>query len=461
MFGGLKKPLKRDTHVSKPAPVTRVHHPNIWQRQKVFIISFAFLATLALMIAGLWLWAWYGSLEESVPGMGQMVPEAKMRRIAAPISGVVTKVHVRENQEVKKGQVLMELDPETTRAETAGVEEQLSLLNDEANALRAAVANGGYNSQGSINTVQDAWLSATREAYRAQEAEARIVIERSQHNLKQAMERENQAREVLKASEQLLVNYERLHNEGGLSGKEYQEFLQRVNAQRGELLALSEGVKVAQAELAQAKERPSQLSGGYQRDLLTRLSEHQLNIARLRTDREKTTILLAHQTIVSPVDGVVHEQIVRGPGDVVSAGQPVISIVPSGTKMVAEVRVTNRDLSYIHLGQRAALRLDAFPYQHFGRLYGTVEAISPSTVEAAQPQPNSAVQAPMQSAMPFYVITIRPDKSIMTYQGKSYPIRSGMTVSADLITRKKNIFSFFSEPIQFHIDKAFRDPTNR
>ncbi|WP_241364842.1 hypothetical protein, partial [Escherichia coli] len=62
---------------------------------------------------------------------------------------------------------------------------------------------------------------------------------------------------------------------------------------------------------------------------------------------------------------------------------------------------------------------------------------------------------------PFFSVRIKPEKKQLVKDGKIYPLKSGMTVSADIITREKNILSFFTEPFHSHIDKAFRDPSNR
>ena len=66
--------------------------------------------------------------------------------------------------------------------------------------------------------------------------------------------------------------------------------------------------------------------------------------------------------ILSPIDGTVHQQSVHGSTDVVKAGEALISIVPDDVRLVAEIKVTNQDLSYIQRGQKAAMRLDAYPF---------------------------------------------------------------------------------------------------
>jgi len=140
---------------------------------------------------------------------------------------------------------------------------------------------------------------------------------------------------------------------------------------------------------------------------------------------------MKHLVIKAPIDGIVNEQVVKGAGEVVNQGEVLLSLVPKNTKMIAEVKVTNKDLAYIHPGQRTALRIDALPYTKFGRLFGKVIAISPSTQQDKE-------------GKIFYIIRIKPDKDSMTSEaGVNYPLRAGMTLTADIITREKKYTQLF------------------
>lgn len=443
---------------------TRLARTTGWPQKRVLLLSFGFFLAVAIGLMALGVWAWVGNLEESVPGIGQLVPEGKLRRVMSPIHGMVVKVHVHENQVVKAGQVLVELDPQATEIEESAFETQLAQLEEEANALWAASASHNAPVAGqSFGTIQRAWIDASRQAYEAQSTEASMTIAESKHRYQEAVERAKQAKTVLATSEQLLAKYRALYEEGGLAEKDLQEYEQKVEQQRGELAALNEAVQAAKVDMDQARQKPQQVVGTYQKELFDRLAEHERTMSRLRHEIEKSKLTKKHQFIVAPIDGIVNEQVVRGPGDVVAPGQVLISLVPSNAKLVAEVRVSNRDLSYIHLKQRAALRLDAFPYQTFGRLFGVVEAISPYSQNQQPLAESTGTPKPsVPGEQQYYVLTIRPEKLTMSDgRGRTLPMRPGMTLTADIITREKNILSFFTEPIQAQWDKAWRDPTNQ
>ena len=172
-------------------------------------------------------------------------------------------------------------------------------------------------------------------------------------------------------------------------------------------------------------------------------------LAELMTIKQKTDIVTKRHKLVAPVDGVVHELIVKGNGETVEGGDTLLTIVPDGSNVIAEIQVTNRELSYLYEGQKTLLRLDAMPYQKFGKLNGVIMSISPSTVKN-------------QDEIPVYIVRVKPEKQFLySNKGEKHYLQSGMTVAADFITRNKSIIDFIIEPLNFQFDRAFRDPSTR
>ncbi|MDX1918824.1 MAG: HlyD family type I secretion periplasmic adaptor subunit [Candidatus Caenarcaniphilales bacterium] len=412
-------------------------------------LSVAFVGIVMVGFVSLGIWFWFGNLEESVSGIGQIVPEGKLRRVMAPLPGLIENVYVKENQIVHEGDLLMELDPKVTAVRSETYEDQVAKLTSELNALKAAVLSGGIL-EGGLDSMHSEWLAVTRQAYQSRLQAAESDILRNQKTLDLTRANLKKGRDLLKSSEEIFVKYQNMLREGSVSETEFREYEQKVIEQRGEVAALKEEEQVRIHQLAQSKQNLGDIANTYRRELLERLSDVELELSRTKGDSESNQVNQERQFIHAPITGTIHEQEVMGEGEVVNLGDLLLSIVPIDAKLVAEVRVINRDLGYIHLGQKAALRLDALSYQRFGRLDGEVIGISPSTQQD-------------KDGNPFYLVRIRPYKNVLVeqYTGKKYPLRSGMTLGADIITHEKNILSFFTEPISHHFDRAFRDPSNR
>lgn len=410
------------------------------------MLSIGFLGFMLLALAGFLAWSWYGTVEESVPGVGQIIPEGKLRRVMAPASGIVSEIYVNENQHVKAGQKLMVLDPESANIEHNGFQEQLSQLQQESMALQAAAT--GRN-PGRLDPIQQAWLDSTRRSFQSQSQEISMQIEASKHAYQQAQAQQKSYQAIVDSKKQQLGKLRQLYEQGGLPKKDLTDYEQDVELKQGELEATKEIVKTRKAEIEQAESRRRTLSDRYRQDLMGRVLDHTNRMTALRSQLAQAQLTMKRVVIVAPISGTVNEQVVHGKGEVVTGGSAILTIVPDNAGLTAEVKVSNRDLSYIQIGQHVALRMEAFPQQQFGRLWGKVEAISPSSHAD-----NEGHQ--------FFMVKIRPDKTVLKNEaGKSFPLRAGMNVIADIVTREKRIMSFFTESMHERIDNAFREPTTR
>jgi HlyD family type I secretion membrane fusion protein len=419
------------------------------EQMRVLTLSLMLISIPMFLMIGLVVWACDSNLEESIPGMGQLVPEGHIRDVMSPNSGVVRKVYVKANDIVRAGQILMELDPEETAIQSIGLQEQLAYLKEEAVALEAAFQHKGPGGLGT-SLEQKAWLGASQQALSSELEQARHQIRESEYGVKEVQTQIKHTQSILGDLEAQQKRYHSLLAADGIPLVEVRNFDEKVTQSKRELAILKETLQVRKSELEKVKRRPSELVGTYEKDVLGRLSEYRRNIAQLESTKELNDVTMKRTIIRAPISGVIHESSVFGPGDVVPGpSEKLFSIVPEGAKLLAEVKVTNRDFSYIHLKQKAALRLDALPYNHFGRLDGTVQSISPTTMMDPE-------------GHPYYLVRILPDKlGLKDNHGHVHPLRAGMTVTADIVTRDKSIISFFTEPVQDQLDSAFRDPTTR
>jgi multidrug efflux pump subunit AcrA (membrane-fusion protein) len=163
--------------------------------------------------------------------------------------------------------------------------------------------------------------------------------------------------------------------------------------------------------------------------------EQQNRIARLQSEITAAELSLRHTTITTPVSGIVTALDVRSPGAVLEAGQTIASVAPAGARLVVEAQVPNKDIAFIEKGLPARLKFDAFPFQDYGTLDGTVIEVSP----------DAQVDKELGS---FYKVTIAPRKAEIMAKGKSMPLRPGLAVTAEIITERKSILSLILEPFR-------------
>jgi multidrug efflux pump subunit AcrA (membrane-fusion protein) len=192
---------------------------------------------------------------------------------------------------------------------------------------------------------------------------------------------------------------------------------------RTRLSKLREELESSQAQLRQLMvNRP-----------ITETLEQQNKIASLQSEIASAELSLQHTTITAPVAGVVTTLDVRGTGAVLQEGQTIATISPAGARLLVEAQVPNKEIALIEKGMAAKLKFDAFPFQDYGTVDGTVLEIAPD----AQVNKDGAS---------FYKVLIAPERTSVAAKGKEIPLKPGLALTAEIVTERKSILSLILEP---------------
>ena len=100
--------------------------------------------------------------------------------------------------------------------------------------------------------------------------------------------------------------------------------------------------------------------------------------------------------------------------------------------------------AYVHVGQFARLKFSAYDFAIHGSLQGIVTFVSADTITNEEGES-------------FFLVRVKPSKSFLGVKSGELPIKIGMTAEADIITDKKTILSYLTEPVHRGIDKALRE----
>jgi len=163
--------------------------------------------------------------------------------------------------------------------------------------------------------------------------------------------------------------------------------------------------------------------------------EQQNRISRLQSEFAAAELSLQHTTITAPVTGLVTTVDVRSAGVVLLAGQTVATIAPAGARLLVEARVPNKDIGFIEKGLSAKLKFDAFPFQDYGTVAGSVLEVSP----------DAQFDKDLGS---FYKVTIAPEQTAIAAKGKNQPLRPGLTLTAEIVTERKSLLNLILEPFR-------------
>lgn len=202
-------------------------------------------------------------------------------------------------------------------------------------------------------------------------------------------------------------------------------------------------VLLARQRYGQAMENLSMLEADFKSNISGMIVANEQKISSLKADFEIQSIGVEQQTIVSPVDGVVRTLDVNTVGGVLAAGQVVATIVPEDSRMIVEADILNQDIGCIRPGQSVVMKLDAFNFQDYGKLEGTIVSVSP---DAILDERRGWV----------YKVKIAIDDTAFTNRNPEIKIGVGMECTAEIKIGERKIIDFFLEPVTEHFDGSLK-----
>ena len=290
--------------------------------------------------------------------------------IGARVAGQVKRVAVIENQLVKRGDLIAEIDDADYTARVAQAEAELATATAQAQAADAQVTVVEASSKGGFQSAQ-AMLSGSTSGVGSAQAQvlaARAAVMRAETDVKKADIDLQRAKELRVAN---AVPQERLDN-----AQVAYDSAQAALAQARANAALADEAKhVAEQRVDEMRGRLSQ-SSPIASQIATARANADLAHARIKSSDAQLQLArnqLGYTKIVSPADGLASKLTVHE-GQLVGVGQPLVELVPIATYVIANFKETQ--IGSMKKGQKVDITVDAFPGR---KLEGALESISGGT----------------------------------------------------------------------------------
>ncbi len=163
--------------------------------------------------------------------------------------------------------------------------------------------------------------------------------------------------------------------------------------------------------------------------------ENEMEIEDLENNLKQTKKILSQKHIKSPSEGRVFNLQIPQAGVVVRSDdpKPLLFVVPENS-LNAKVFISNKDIAFAKIGQKAEVRIDAYPYTEFGSVLGKLESIGQEVINIESGSNQS-----------FFPATISLENQFIKKDGKSFTLISGQTVQANLIVRKKRVITLLTD----------------
>jgi hemolysin D len=410
-------------------------------RRAMWIIMALFATALA--------WSILSRVDVVAVASGRIVVSDRTKVVQPLESAVVSTIRVKDGDRVSAGQVLVELDATSQRADLAGLQEQQHAARREASRaemLLRALASGrlsaipGAAKDGVLDGLAAAeWADVqTRLAQmdsdlamrRAQWATARELVSKAEATLPLARQRE--------------ADLKALSEQGFVAGHTGQDRTRDRIEQESDLATHRARVKEAEAAIAEGGSARAAYVAETRRALADRLAAAQLKLAQLDQESAKVTRREGLTRLVAPVSGVVQQLAIHSPGGVVTEAQPLMVIVPEGAPVTAEVMIENKDIGFVREGQAAAVKLETFNFTRYGTLPATVTRLSAD-----------AVQDEKRGALFTATVALATDR--IEIDGRSIRLTPGMNVTVEMQTGSRRVIEYLLSPIRKSLDESLKE----
>jgi membrane fusion protein len=390
----------------------------------VYPVSNYVMLALALALAAiLGVFAFVGQYTRHASVSGVLEPSQGVVKLYAAQSGVLKALNVQEGQLVRKGQVLLVFESAHVAANGKAIEDELDA------SLRAQLATLRHELGGTAK-LHDASVVTMRQDLDA--------AKRNRATLRS--ETQTQTNRV-KSAARVVSRYKALQKSGFMPDMQTQQKVDDLMDQQMRLQGLQKQATSADADIARLT---LELANSPLRE---QVAEAQLSRSISTTESELSKQQNNHEwSVLAPCDGAVASLTIAHHQNA-AVGVPLVTVVPSNSKLQAILYAPSRALGFLKPGQAVKIKLDAFPYQKFGVAEGKVISIADSPVRASESSAGTRLATSTETGEPMYTVRVELDKQIIEAYGNQQRLRPGMQLDAEIQLDTRRIYEWVLEPL--------------
>lgn len=370
---------------------------NFSETRSSAVIWISLLALVCFLV-----WASQAELEQITRAPGQIIASGRTQVIQASDGGVLQALLVKEGDTVERDQVLALLDRQKLHA--AYQETRSREL-----ALRATVARLNAEIVGN-----EPAFPADTEGYPQFRANQLALLQKRRASIN---EETASLRKLLELAQRELAMTAPLVSTGDVS--------------QADVLKLERQVADLQAQITNRQNK-------YMQDTQADLSRAEEELAGVQQMLAQRADLLSRTELRAPMRGVVKNIRMTTIGGTLKPTEELMQIVPIENELLVEARIRPTDIAFIHTGQTASVKIDAYDYTLYGWLEGKVSYLSPDTLTEDLKQGEQA----------YYRLQVRADdKRFARNTKQAIQLQPGMTVTVEIKTGKNTVLRYLAKPI--------------
>jgi adhesin transport system membrane fusion protein len=418
-------------------------------RSPRYLIAVVMIFALFVIAAIVWMnWA---KIDVVIRGSGKVSPASQVQNIQSLEGGIISDILVAEGQVVESGQPLIKI---SDVAFSSSFEENRLLyleLVAKASRLEAEAFGRAFKPDSEVSAEAPHLIKSEQSLYDSNQQQLKETLSSLEEKISQqksalleAQSKRRQLQRSLDLVKKEIVIKKPLKDRGIISEVEFLQLQQREAEFEGEIEAVKFSVPRIESTIEEARFNKQKEKLNFQNNAKKELNEVTAEISRIKETQTALQDRVKRTTLRSPVNGIVQRLYINTIGGVISPGNNILEIVPQEDALLVELNIKPADIAYVSVGQFARLKFSAYDFAIHGSLQGIVTFVSADTITNEEGQS-------------FFLVRVKPLKSFLGVKSGELPIKIGMTAEADIITDKKTILSYLTEPVHRGIDKALRE----
>ncbi len=404
------------------------------------------IATAAIGLGILVLWASIAQVDEITRGIGRVIPSSQAQLVQAAEPSVIAEILVRSGEQVEQGQVLVRLDDTLADSELGQLQAENERLAVRADRLAGEASGSAMGCEEGTLCFEEQRLQEARLATaRTREAALGAAVEQRRRDKREADATVNSLEESLDLAQQEVTMLEPLAEQGIVPQTELLAAQRELVDIRGRLSAARQASARATAAISEAQADLQAARLDFRQQALNERSEVATRIAVNEESIRGAEARLNRNELRAPTNGIVNDVQITTVGGFVNAGEMIMQVVPVGDRLLIEARVSPRDIGFVAVGDPANVKITAYDFATYGGLTGSVREVSADSIY-------DEVEREA-----YYRVLIETDASFVEKDGRKYSIVPGMVTDVEIITGAKSILSYLLKPITRGFDVALTE----
>ncbi len=421
----------------------------------IIFILFGVLSTDRMVIAG-------GKIVSLTPEV-----------VVQPLNtSIVKTIAVSVGDIVRKGQLLAQLDPTLTTADSVAALDQVDRYQTEIDRLTAENRQVQYRPR---QLTPGALVQEGIFAQRASAREAELRYYQGQISAQLALQAQADASVRQYAKETgVAVDVEKMreqleHDQVGSRIDTLTAVSQRLEAERQVLTSIQQSENAKQNAIA-LKGQLDNYNQQWFADVSQTITSDSVQLATYRDQLEHAALSSKLIDLRAEQDSTVLSVAAVSVGSVLQAGQTFFTLVPLNAPLEVDAQMTADEAGFVANGQPVQIKFSAYPSATFGSGQGSVRLVSSdsfltssgptaSSATSAGTTANSVFTGQQPNSPYFYDVRVTLDRLALRHLPSEAHIVPGMPVEADIKVGQRTVWEYLIERVMPIVQNGMREPT--